>query len=125
MALDFMPPEAMGELWRILNPGAHAFVNLHHPTIIPSDLDSQITKFNRKAMHKMVHGKELTLREVLTKLVLIHKAYLRDNNKLFQTEQQIVAAFCSYGFTVERVALGGSPIHDRWWEVDLFKPRED
>lgn len=121
MALDFMPREAIQDLFRSLKYGSHLLLNLHHPSLIPSDLDHQISKNNRAIRHKIDARPSTKEKLQLERAALAHKRYLRDNRVLFSSTTEINDTFSSYGFYINRVGLGGSPTGERWWEADLQK----
>ena len=106
MALDFMPKEAVREVFRVLRPGGEVFVNLHHPNMI-RNIDQMI--------------KEGPARSGKTSDVLACWKYLKDHNKLYQTAEEVRDIFESNGFAVTHLkqATDGE---DFWWEVDLHKP---
>ncbi len=114
LALDFMPRTALKEAYRVLKPGRHALVNLHHPELIPEDLDEEI---KRREILGYRHGRIYNKRM----RTLQFWKYLRDNQILFTSPAEINQAFSSAGFGVECVKEA-SDREDKWWEVDLIKP---
>lgn len=105
MALDIMPREAIPELSRVLKPGAKAFLNLHHPFLIPENLDEllldpKIKKNQKRALDFWQH--------------------LKKNGILFNNQAEIVNSFASAGFNIVRVEEANNS-SDKWWEVDLVK----
>lgn len=120
MALDFMGPKAINEIHRILAKGCRAFLNFHHPSMIPENLENLIAKVYRKINNKIrSHGtiSEFTRFELKS---LLHRKYLRDNNILFQTTDQITEVLSSHGFTVTNV-LEAAAFDEKWWEADVIK----
>ena len=107
MALDFMPENAISELHRVLKPNAHALVGLHHPVLIPDDLE--------KLLEDPVIKQNV--RDVLN-----FWKYLKDNNILFTNPNEIRNRFEKHGFIVKRVRETHDE-HDKWWEVDLFNAK--
>lgn len=108
MALDFMPERAFAEIYRVLKPGSPVIVNLHHPDMIPDNLE------------------ELNKNGEINPDVYNQWKYLKENNILFSSPEQIRDKFQRYGFRVERVALSNErdlSHEDKWWEVDLIKPK--
>lgn len=105
MALDFMGHEAIEELSRVLKPQAVALINLHHPFLIPPDIEKRLeNRFLNPA----------------ARTVLTFWKYLKDNDILFKSKEQIIKAFQNDGFKVLGVkeAKDGT---DKWWELDMVK----
>lgn len=113
MALDFMPRDAITEVYRTLKPGRYALVTLHHRSLIPDDLDELIRNEGILGRRRNYFRRDLR--------VYNFWRYLRDNNILFKDADQIKDVFGEAGFRVERVEE--VKFHsDIWWEVGLFKP---
>lgn len=105
MALDLMPREAIPELSRVLKPGAKTFLNLHHPFLIPENLDEllldpKIKKSQKRALDFWQH--------------------LKRNGILFKNPAEIENAFTSAGFNIVKIKEVDNH-SDKWWEVDLVK----
>ena len=114
MALDFMPRNAISEMYRVTRPSGHALVNLHHPSLIPANLDELLEKsgtvgWNHRRNVGRIHPE-----------VLAFWKYLRDNRILFENPYEIRTAFSEHGFIVQDVRET-SKREDTWWEVDLLK----
>lgn len=105
MAIDFMLPEALDELQRVLKAGSVVLINLHHPSLIPEDIND------------VLKNKSLSSRK---KVVLTFWKYLKDDHVLFESEEQIRKVFKSAGFEVNNVQEARDKT-DRWWEVDMVK----
>jgi len=105
MALDFMPPEAITEAYRVLVNRGGLLLNLHHPSLISEKLDD------------IAKRKSLSQR---TKDILAFFKYLRDHSILLENITEIQQVFGGHGFEVERVAEASDSV-DRWWEVDMRK----
>lgn len=106
MALDLMPPEAIGEVYRVLKPGCHALITLHHPALLPENLDQLLER----------SGLEVNERTVLRVW-----NYLRKNGILSHEPGSITTRFADYGFNLENI-VEASDSADKWWELDLIKP---
>jgi len=105
MALDFMPDSAKKEVYRVLKPGGHALINLHHPFLIPDNIDDLLN--NRK----LKEGCRIRLE---------FWKYLKEHGILFESSEKIRGTFTNYGFTVDKIAEVGDG-RDKWWEVELNK----
>lgn len=120
MALDFMPPEAIQEVNRILVPDGHALFNFHHPNLIPEDLETRIEKILRKIRKKTNRNgtpRKSWLRELD---VLEHHKNLRENHVLYTSVNQIKEMFARHGFKTLR-ACEESDLNEKWWEADMIK----
>lgn len=106
-ALDYMPKAALRELHRVLKPGAPVALNLHHPKMIPQNLDWQLYYAREEERTK-------TLR------VLAQWKYFRDNRLLYESATQIKQEFEKTGFCVNRVEYATDKT-EHWWEVDIVK----
>lgn len=120
MALDFMPEEAKFELFRVLKPNAPLFLNLHHPKLIPENLDQEIANIKRKIFQRSQRGGRTRSVHKRINEVLSHHKWLRENNCLFENPNQIQNAFEQVGFTVSNINLKTDK-QDVWWEVDMIK----
>ena len=109
MALDYMPKEAIREIYRVTVPNGRVFLNLHHPSIIPPNLDMLLFP---SMYDTNIPGRN---RDVLE-----FWRILRDNGILYKNPDEIIAEFNRYGFRVERVGVGDDGT-DKWWKVDLVK----
>lgn len=105
MALDLMPKKAFTELYRVLKSGAHSILNLHHPFLIPDNID------------EMMLSPKLGKSE---KSILDFWEYLRINDVLFRNPDEIINSLSNIGFQVEK-AKQATDLNDKWWEVDLVK----
>ena len=121
MAFDFMPSQALAETYRIAKPGGLVFLNLHHPSLVNYDINRELSKLRRKIRHKTAANSEISEQKKLKFAVYRYHEYLRDNNKLFKTADQIRSHFGEGGFNASRIDLN-SDGNDTWWEVDLVKP---
>jgi len=114
MALDFMPPETMKEVHLALKPGGRVFVNLHHPRLV-SDIDEPKIIYPSRNRSK----KDLAKR-VLLKASKDYKKYLKENDMLYKSHDEIKEAFGRVDLVVDQVLLKKSA-SDNWWEVDAHK----
>lgn len=105
MALDFMPKEVVNELFRVMEPNARALITLHHRDLVDSKLDS----FKRRGRLGVGKARVKNFFE-----------YLKQNDVLFGSSEQIDTLFEESGFIVSNVQLA-SDLHDKWWNVDLQK----
>lgn len=105
MALDFMGEEAIPEVYRVLRPGGKAEINLHHPNLIPNDLD------------ELLKRRKITKTE---KVILEYWSFLKRNHILTSNSETLRARFENYGFEVENLAEAQDD-KDTWWEVSLKK----
>jgi len=105
MALDFMGVEAIPEVYRVLKPGGRAEINLHHPNLIPEDLDQLLAR-------RQIPKAERT--------VLEYWAYLREKGILTNDSHILRERFIQYGLYVEKL-IESHDNHDTWWEVSLKK----
>ncbi len=105
MALDLMPKETISELYRVSKPDSRAFLNLHHPLIIPENLDELLSDPRIKKGQKRA---------------LVFWQYLKRNNILFKNQTEIENAFVNAGFSIINIKEAGNS-SDKWWEVDLVK----
>lgn len=105
MALDFMGEEAIAELFRVLKPQGRAEVNLHHPSLIPDNLDKLLT--SRKASKT-------------ERAVLEHWDYLRTNHILTSEPDILLAKFTRHGFSITRLEEAKDST-DTWWELSIRK----
>ena len=105
MALDFMPEIAIDELYRVVKPNGHVFINLHHPDLIPENLDELLNNKKLKKQERSVYE---------------FWKFLRDNDKLLQDPDEIRTKFFSRGFRIIRLNEA-TDNRDKWWEVDLVK----
>ncbi len=103
MALDFMPDGSIDELYRVVKPESPVYVNLHHPDIIPADLEERM-------------GMKIYSRR--TKQVFEFWRYLRDNKILCGSEKEVAEMFCESQFTIESISTK-SESRGKWWEVEL------
>ena len=115
MALDFMPRDAISEAYRVLRPGHYAIVNLHHPSLIPANLDELLE-------NEKIAGRQRNKFRKSWEVLLFWK-YLRDNSILFANSNEIRARFGEIGFEIKSVDETKTQT-DTWWEVDLFKPEK-
>lgn len=124
LALDFMPDEAKDELFRVAKPGAFVFLNLHHPNLIPPDLDLDLHILQRKMSKRIRYRGVPSLNQMRLHDLLLHKRFLRDNSMLFEDATAIQKSFEKHGFEVARVGLA-QDMSEMWWEVDMRKPNPD
>lgn len=130
LAIDFMPKEALAELFRVLKPGSQAFLNLHYQdTLIPWDIKERIAKLKKKIEYTKAAGEIAKIQTQLKLATAEYFQFLRDEKILYTSKQQIVDTFESYGFVVTRVGLSQGAdkktfISGKWWEVELQKPSE-
>lgn len=108
MALDFMPEDTIGELFRVMRYGGVGLVNMHHPDLIPDDLD---TKLSRSDLTERQRG------------IYEFWKYLRDNNVLYSDDFEIFDKFFLHGFNVKKIDKKNDSANS-WWELELFKPTE-
>ncbi len=120
MALDFMPIASLGEVQRVLKQGARVILNMHHPNLIPSDLNFQINLFDKQMSYKEKHSKPLSRRQKMKRTAFNQMSTLRDEKILYESEDQIRSAFEPLGFEIERIEEV-SDRKDTWWEVDMTK----
>lgn len=107
MALDLMPKKTFVELYRVLESGAHAILNLHHPFLIPDNINELLSNPRMSKSEKSV---------------LVFWDYLKTNDVLFKNLNEIMSAFSSVGFQVQSAKQARDPgPTDKWWEVDLVK----
>lgn len=103
LALDFMPEEAMSELYRVMRPGSWGEINLHHLDMIPTNLQ------------ELLRSRNLSPKE---REVLEQWDYLQQNKILTNNPGEIEARLRRVGFFVDRV----EEARDRgevWWEVGI------
>lgn len=98
---------AINEVNRILMPDGRLEINLHHPSLIPEDLDSLLT------------SRHLSHRERDT---YNYWKFLRDNKILSEDPDVISRRFTDCGFTLDNICLAEDE-YDKWWEVSLVKSR--
>lgn len=93
-AIDFCPQdEAFKEAFRVLNDGGKGIFYLHHPSML-----------------EKTEGKDET--------VLVYWKYLRNENILFSTEDEIKAFLEGKGFVPLEISVKNDEIGgDKWWEV--------
>lgn len=120
MAFDFMLPEGLLELNRITKPDAPIFLNLHHPSLVRYDIETNLAKVKRQINNELKFTKKRSDKLRLNQAVLLHHEHLRDNRLLFETEDQIREYFSRGNFDV-LIAEIKSDLADKWWEVDLIK----
>lgn len=108
MALDFMGEGAISEIYRILKFGGFAEINLHHPDMFPDNLEDLLTR-------RKISKSERTVLEYWT--------YLKRNNILTTTSDELKRRFIREGFIVKKVDEACDSI-DKWWEVSIRKPTE-
>lgn len=108
MALDFMGTTAIDEVDRVLIPGGRLEINLHHPSLIPENLDLLLT------------SRHLSRRERDT---YNYWKFLRDNDILSEDPDVISHRFTSSDFILRNICLAEDG-YDKWWEVSLIKPRD-
>lgn len=106
MALDFMPENTIDELHRVMRRGSVGLVNLHHPYLIPKDLDTKLKRGNLTERQKRVYE---------------FWKYLRENNVLYSDEFEILNKFFLHGFDVKGIDRVVKR-NDTWWEVEVIKP---
>jgi len=116
MAFDFMLPETLTQLHRVIKQGAWIFLNLHHPSLTDYDIDTEIARLNRQMKYK----KNIKPQKILQLAVYQYHKHLRDNRLLFETEDQIRKVFGIGGFEVKGIEIK-SDQNNKWWEVDLRK----
>lgn len=128
LALDFMPREAVAELYRVLVPGGKVFLNLSNSRLVTSDnLDDSFARLNKKMFgNKWNRRKPQKTKDVQELLMLRNRRMLRDAHWLFEDKDQIRNAFTAYGFSVTCITPFQEQDKDRsrLWEVDLQKPTE-
>jgi hypothetical protein len=94
-AIDFLNKigvDVYSEAFRVLRKGGYALFNFHHPSLVEG------------------------IERVKSEEVRSFWTYLRENNVLFQDEDQIREKLESVGFSVLEVMLvKDGP--DQWWEV--------
>lgn len=108
MALDFMGEEAIPEVHRVLKPGGRAEINLHHPNLIPKDLDQLLVR-------RKIPKAERT--------VLEYWLYLREQEVLTSDPELLRGRFVKNGLAVEKL-VEAHDSHDTWWEVSLRKDQD-
>ncbi|MFH1833206.1 MAG: methyltransferase domain-containing protein [Candidatus Levyibacteriota bacterium] len=108
MALDLMPDEAIAEVFRVLKPCSHALITLHHPALIPNDLEELLKKQNVRASERRVY-------EIWD--------YLIKNQKLSSDMNTIANRLNKYGFNIATINEARDE-KDTWWEIDLIKPEK-
>ena len=105
-----MEEAAYRESYRVLKPGGVALLNLHHPNLIPEDLDDRLKKPKLSQIKKEVFR---------------FWQYLRDNRVLFESAEQIEKTFGAIGFQIETIRVDRDRIDklwtDKWWSVKLRK----
>lgn len=106
MALDFMPENTIDELHRVMKPGSVGLVNLHHPDLIPEDLESRLSQSHLTERQRRVHE---------------FWKYLRENNILYSDEFEILNKFFLHGFYVKGIDRVVEH-EDTWWELEVIKP---
>lgn len=106
MALDFMPENTIDELYRVMKPGSVGLVNMHHPDLIPDDLDNKLSR------------SDLTERQ---RGIYEFWKYLRENNILYSDPFEIFDKFFSHGFIVKDIDKRNDSANS-WWELELVKP---
>lgn len=123
MALDFMPVETLSEIHRILKPDAKVILNMHHPNLIPEDLNKQISKFERKMEHRRGSKRPLRRAQIMRRAVLNQMKALRDEGILYDSAEKITGTFEPLGFSIDRLeeVSDGKEI---WWEVEMTKTRK-
>lgn len=121
LALDFMPNQARSEVFRTAKPGSPIILNLHHPSIIPPDLEDRIERLMKKIWYAQRYNKQPKSTDILSLSALKYKKLLQDTKVLFSDADSITIAFSAYGFVVKRIELGTEGFC-KWWEVDLQKP---
>lgn len=108
MALDFMSRNAIKELHRVMSPNSHGFINLHHPSLIPDDLDDLLAKPHNSTAEQQIYT---------------FWDFLRRNNMLTDNSNEISDRFTAAGFVLTNSVRLGEDTTDKWWEVDMIKPR--
>ncbi|MBI2029401.1 class I SAM-dependent methyltransferase [Candidatus Gottesmanbacteria bacterium] len=99
-AIDFMPRVAINEAYRVLANYGIAIFYLHHPSMIPEDLN--------QADNKDVRG---------------YWSYLKENNLLFSSREQINKTLQNAGFTDITVSINRDELEgEQWWEVIAKTP---
>ncbi len=96
-AIDFLPRAAFLEAHRVLAPGGKAIFYFHHPDMIPDDLSS-----------------------VRNRMIRQFWQYLKNENVLFKSEEEITQTLQGAGFTLEEIIIN-SDSQDKWWEVFASK----
>lgn len=96
-AIDFLPRVAFQEARRVLVSGGKVIFYFHHPDMIPDDLSS-----------------------VRNRMVRQFWQYLKDNEVLFKSEEEITETLQRAGFTLEEI-IPNSDGQDKWWEVVASK----
>lgn len=105
MALDFMGTVAIDEVDRVLMPGGRLEVNLHHPSLIPGDLDLLLTLRHLGRRERDTYN---------------YWKFLRDNEILNENPDVISRRFTDCGFILRNIYLAEDAC-DKWWEVSLVK----
>jgi len=109
MALDFMPRETIDELYRVMQPNAHIFLNLHHPDLIYGELSKFEPRFNE-------------LQPSQQETVLFWR-YLVDQQMLYHSEDECLNVFQERGFQINHIRQNqeGYMTNDKWWEIDMVR----
>lgn len=124
LAIDFMPKNTLHEFRRVIQEGAPISVNLHHPDIItPPGINDELLRLQRKIGQQKKYHKPLNIKDQMALVALKHKVYLRENDILFQDEDQIERTFTAAGFAIQDIRLNRS-LYDKWWEVDMTNGRK-
>lgn len=92
-AIDFMPSEAIDEVYRVLADKGIAVFYFHHPSMIPKDLSVVENKDQRN-----------------------YWSHLKNTKALFSTEKEIKDRLKQSGFLDVSVNLN-TDRRDNWWEV--------
>jgi len=95
-AVDFLPRNAFGEIYRVLTSQGACLFNFHHPALLKG-IDS--------VTNKDVHS---------------FWTYLKETNGLFASEAEISNTLLQYGFTNTQVSLDNDH-NDTWWKVTAYK----
>ncbi len=123
LALDLMPPEAIDELYRVLEFGGHAILNLNHSSLLlPFGMEEMGKKLLYREKIKKGFGSQLKPNDQLRLATYRYHKYLSDTGKLFQSKEEIQTAFGQKGFNIAGVSVGRGTLGSIWWEVDLQKP---
>lgn len=122
LAFDFFDPrdDAVAELYRVLKPGARAYLALHDPKyVFPNDLDTQANKSNRRVQKPRNASKPEV---VLAYQALTQKRRMRDSRTLFEDPNAIREFFRSRGFKVDEAFLAGTEFpRNTWWQTRIAK----
>lgn len=108
MALDFMSRHAIRELHRVMSPDSYGFINLHHASLIPDNLNDLIKNPHNTKTEQQIYR---------------YWDFLRRNDMLTDNPDKIANTFTNAGFELVNNVRLGQDSTDKWWEVDMAKPR--